>query len=350
MPPLPIQRQLTATPPPLPAILASASHAVPEGPSGSDAAALQCTPQHRPRHLQMPQSAPPPNSRRLQVLLTSPAAIRRSNESLEAIRVAQTLKAGFSRLKARADSQNSTSSAPLSQRAFSATSPPAVTPARRQLLSRHHSSMAFSRGSPVRADSMFRPPEAMPISRELHRETAVSPPMRPMYPSYSCPQRRQSLRDLHHQPSLLFPAPCFSLERAQSAVSSSSAATHSSPPLVGGSKGANKEVAEAAETMILFMRDSPAQSEERRTTLPQSESPSSPPCAVLPVSERHSAEFCAADLAPEMPGEFNALLLSDRSKSEYAPLSRSPIKRPRSDSSSSNAGTSLPSKRINIGH
>ncbi|KAJ2642713.1 hypothetical protein GGF44_001515, partial [Coemansia sp. RSA 1694] len=327
MTPLPIQRQMTATPPPppppllplpLPAISSPAPYASSGGQSSIDTAALQCTPQHRSR-LQMPQSAPPPNSRRSQALLTSPAAIRRSNETLEAIRVAQTLKAGFSRLKARADSQTSPSSAPLSQRAFSATSPPPVTPARRQFLSRHHSSIAFSRGSPTGADSTLRRSEAAPMSRELLRESVVSPSLRPMHPSYSCPQRRQSLRGPHNQPSLLFPAPRFSLERAQSAASSSSAVTHSPPPSLGGSKRANKEVAEAAETMILFMRDSPTQGEERRATMRPSDGPSSPsigsplqpppPRVMLSASERNSLEIC------DPPR-----LKDDESESEYAPL------------------------------
>ncbi|KAJ1919868.1 hypothetical protein LPJ71_001481 [Coemansia sp. S17] len=365
MTPLPIQPRITSTPPPLPvAISASASCGSTDGPNGIDDN-LQCTPQHKPRQQMMPQSAPPPNSRRTQLLLASPAAVKRSNESLEAIRVAQTLKAGFSRLKARADSQNSSSSAPLPQRAFSATSPAPVTPARRQLLYRHHSSISFSRGSPATFDNTLRPSGEVPMSRGPS-EPVVSPSLRPLHPPYSCPQRRQSFRE--HRPSLLFPAPRFSLERAQSAASSTSTVMHSPPPSTGSSKRANKEIAEAAETMILFMRDSPTQSEERRTLLRPSDGPSSPtfgpPHIMLPEPQRASLEYCPADLAPQTTGEDIPVLRNAgdvESEDEYAPLpststasmSRLSIKRSRTDhssSGSSSTGPSLPSKRVNIGH
>ncbi|KAJ2879457.1 hypothetical protein H4R27_005298 [Coemansia aciculifera] len=370
MTPLPIQQRIVSTPPPppLPTVISSSASCGGSDEPNSVEDNLQCTPQHKSRQQQMmPQSAPPPNSRRTQMLMASPAAVKRSNESLEAIRVAQTLKAGFSRLKARADSQNSSSSsAPLSQRAFSATSPAPVTPARRQLLYRHHSSISFSRGSPTSAD-VLRPSGGVSVSREPS-EPVVSPSLRPLHPPYSCPQRRQSFREHHHQPSLLFPAPRFSLERAQSAASSTNAAMHSPPPSLGSSKRANKEIAEAAETMILFMRDSPTQSEERRALLrPSDSSPSSPtfgpPHIMLPAPQRTSLEYCAADLAPQTTGEDTPVLHNDdiESEDEYAPLpststasmSRLSIKRSRTDhssSSSSGTGPSLPSKRVNIGH
>ncbi|KAJ2827186.1 hypothetical protein FBU31_003237, partial [Coemansia sp. 'formosensis'] len=304
MTPLPIQQRVASTPPPPPPQPAATSPSAPYRPNGIDDN-LQCTPQHRPRQLTMPQSAPPPSSRRTQMLLTSPAAIKRSNESLEAIRVAQTLKAGFSRLKARADSQNSSSSAPLTQRALSATSTLPATPARRQLLSRHHSSIAFSRGSPASADNTLRLSDRISMSREPC-EPVVSPSFRPLHTPYTCPQRRKSLRE-NHQPSLLFPAPRFSLERAQSAASSSSAVMRSPSPPLGSSKRANKEIAEAAETMILFMRDSPTQSEERRAMQRPSDGPSSPtlgpPHIVLPASQRTSPEHCPADMASQTASE-----------------------------------------------
>ncbi|KAJ2493367.1 hypothetical protein IWW37_000651 [Coemansia sp. RSA 2050] len=316
----------------------------------------------------VPQSAPPPSSRRTQALLASPAALRRSNESLEAIRVAQTLKAGFSRLKARADSQNSSSysSAPLSQRAFSATSTLPATPARRQLLYRHHSSIAFLRGSPSGASNTLRRTGGTPMSRELG-EPVLSPTLRALDPSYSCPQRRQSLRE-QNGPSLLLPAPRFSLERARSAASSSASALRSPSPSLGCSKRANKEIAEAAETMILFMRDSPSQSEERRAMLRPSDASSSSPAPGSPhiglsAPQRTSLEHRAADLALLTTSESTPVLRGKdvEGEDEYAPLPpastaplpRPPAKRPGLDPSSSSppgAGPSLPSKRVNIGH
>ncbi|KAJ2698971.1 hypothetical protein H4218_002958 [Coemansia sp. IMI 209128] len=364
MTPLPVQQRITPTPPPsLAGLSPSASCGGFDGPGGIENT-MQCTPQQQPRQQLMPQSAPPPSSRRAQILLASPAALRRSNESLEAIRVAQTLKAGFSRLKARADSQNSLySSAPLSQRALSATATLPVTPGRRQLLYRHHSSIAFSRGSPAGGDNTLRRTGGIPMARE----PVLSPTLRALNPPHSCPQRRQSLRD-QNRPSLMFPAPQFSLERARSAAGGSSAAPRSPSPLLGSSKRANKEVAEAAETMILFMRDSPSQSEERRALLRPSDASSSsptpgPPHIALSVSRRTPLEYCADDLALLTTSDHTPVLRSNDAEDvgEYEPLpptspaslSRPPAKRPRLDHSSSSspgAGPSLPSKRVNIGH
>ncbi|KAJ2001741.1 hypothetical protein GGI04_003622 [Coemansia thaxteri] len=230
-----------------------------EAPSGGEE--LQRTPHQQRVRAQTPQSAPVQSSR-THMLLTSPAAARRSRESLEVLRVAQTLKAGLARLKARADPQHA-ESAQRAQRAFSATSP--APTAQRQLLARHHSSVSPSSSVP----------------RQV----------------FSCPQRKLPARMPQPQ---LFPAPRFSLERTQSAASSTAHSPPPPPPPQGNCpKRAYKEIAEAAETMILFMRDSPTHA---ATRLPP---PSSPPPLIKRPRTASSSPPSAAAAATLPPKRLN---------------------------------------------
>ncbi|KAJ2327694.1 hypothetical protein IWW51_001610 [Coemansia sp. RSA 2702] len=168
-------------------------------------------------HPPLPQSAPPIS--RTHQLLTSPAAAQRSRASLEAFRVARTLKDGFLKLKARAD--------PLSpaapRRALSATT--AAAPwSPRAPLARHHSEI--------------------PRLREFDRRRPDTPPL-----ARSCPQRPRARLPARPEASRL-PAPRFSLAPAPHPRDCT-------------------EVAEAAEAMILFMKSEPSSQTD----------PASPPAA-----------------------------------------------------------------------
>ncbi|KAJ2453717.1 hypothetical protein EV183_002016 [Coemansia sp. RSA 2336] len=192
-----------------------------EGESASTSALPQTPVKSQPR---IPQSAPAAS--RTQQLLTSPAAAQRSKASLEAFKVARTLKEGFLKLKARADpSLLSPTASRYSQRAFSANTPRRSQQPRQNSLVRHNSELP-------RSGSFDSPP---PLE---------SPPARPslLYPAHSCPQ--------HHRPKsshftgARLPAPRFLLSQKEEST-------------LDGT-----EVTEAAEAMILFMKSEPSSQNE----------------------------------------------------------------------------------------
>ncbi|KAI8325071.1 hypothetical protein GQ54DRAFT_295709 [Martensiomyces pterosporus] len=234
-----------------------------------------------------PQSAPPKSQTHM--LLTSPEAARRSKESLEAIRVARTLKEGFSRLKARADPQGSQSHilSPISRRAMrthSANNTSLASSA--QPLTRHSSSLLRygSAGSNTSIDSARSPSRRGGAEGLLLPPTTFqSPGARPMtlHQTYSCPQRRYGTEGEIPPPRL--PAPRFSLEELRSDDAEDEEL--SGPRIVtargkegGGKKPAHTEVAEAAEAMILFMKSEPSSQHESSPPPPplHSSAPESP--------------------------------------------------------------------------
>ncbi|KAJ2356571.1 hypothetical protein GGF43_001986 [Coemansia sp. RSA 2618] len=226
--------------------------------SPSDIATYAQTPtKPQPR---IPQSAPPKT--RTQQLLTSPAAAQRSKASLEAFRVARTLKEGFLRLKARAD-PSMLSPTRRAQRTLSANALPSSSLSQRGLLERHHSELPRY-GS-------FDAPES-PRARPVALHPAYSCPQRrgreTLNPAYSCPQRR--VRESHASRK---PAPRFSL--------------------------AGAEVAEAAEAMILFMKSEPSSQNEP-----------SPSTSISPRLSNQSRALVRASSA-ETETDTESILISD---------------------------------------
>ncbi|KAJ2852427.1 hypothetical protein IWW36_000314 [Coemansia brasiliensis] len=182
----------------------------------------------------IPQSAPAAS--RTQQLLTSPEAAQRSKASLEAFKVARTLKEGFLKLKARADpSLLSPTASRHTQRAFSANTPiPRRSQQNRQnSLVRHNSELPRS--------GFFDSP-ASPSLLEVSSSQAQSSLL---CPAHSCPQQQRRPKSNHFTGTRL-PAPRFLLSQKDE----------------DDSKLNGTEVAEAAEAMILFMKSEPSSQNE----------------------------------------------------------------------------------------
>ncbi|KAJ1992854.1 hypothetical protein GGI25_002708 [Coemansia spiralis] len=287
---------------------------------------IPSTPRAQTASMQPSKSAPPKSH--AQLLLTSPPAARRSKESLEAIKVARTLKEGLLRLKARADPQspNSNTSLRRPMRTFSATAAATAGSTPYRPLSRHNSE--FPRFGPLSNDGLqLRSPD-----RLLHRtqnasglsQGLISPKSRPvpLHLTHSCPQRRSaSIRtsaDLfspvpnascsqHGQQSGL-PAPRFvldppsessdiaSMHRLKLANSASTVSDITDPHNNDIQEGDPRtEVAEAAATMILFMKSEPSSQNDLSTSSlsppPLNQSPSvSPPSSSIELKQELSPQ------------------------------------------------------------